>query len=141
MHSSRMRTVCPGGSGRHTPLDRMTDACEILPCRNYVADGNNTLPQFVIVLCRSTTKYLLRFALQKKVSRIDSKHEKIERGCSSNCAGRSYVYTDTFDVHCCGEDLCNGVTSLNSTSSHLTVLVTMVICALVAVLLLTNIRS
>ena len=99
------------------------------------------LPQSEIILCRSATNLLLRFALQKKVSRIDSKHEKIERGCSSNCAGRSYVYTDTFDVHCCGEDLCNGVTSLHSTSSHVTVLVTMVINALLAVLLLTNSRS
>ena len=30
-----------GLSGRHPPVNRMTDACETLPCRNYVADGKN----------------------------------------------------------------------------------------------------
>ena len=33
-----------GVSGRHTPppVDRMTDTCKTLPCRNYAADGNKT---------------------------------------------------------------------------------------------------
>ena len=38
-------SVCPGEclpgvSGRHPPVDRMTDTCKALPCPNYVADGN-----------------------------------------------------------------------------------------------------
>ena len=29
-----------GLSVRAPPMDRMTDPCKTLPCRNYVADGN-----------------------------------------------------------------------------------------------------
>ena len=42
------RRVCPGGLSQHalrqtTPLDRMTDRCKTLPCRNFVADGNKVM--------------------------------------------------------------------------------------------------
>ena len=50
-----VRGVCPGVRGGLSrgclpkcmlgytppPVDRMTDRCKTLPCRNYVADGNN----------------------------------------------------------------------------------------------------
>ena len=29
-----------------TPVKRITDKCKTLPCRNYVADGNNQLVHF-----------------------------------------------------------------------------------------------
>ena len=31
----------PQTRGRHPPVDRMTDRCKTLPCRNFVAGGNN----------------------------------------------------------------------------------------------------
>ena len=35
------RGAClPGGCLADTPVDRMTDRCKTLPCRNYVVDGN-----------------------------------------------------------------------------------------------------
>jgi hypothetical protein len=56
--------------------------------------------------CRKTEK------CEKKLVQIDYWQEKIERGCSSNCAGRKYIWTEDFQVHCCdNEVLCNGAPS------------------------------
>ena len=39
---------------------------------------------------------------------VDRLQDVIDRGCSSNCAGRSFVWTDEFQVYCCNnQDVCN----------------------------------
>lgn len=45
---------------------------------------------------------------EKRIERIDRAHRKIDRGCTANCDGRTYVYTDDFQVHCCDDNYCNG---------------------------------
>ena len=45
--------VCPGGvcqTHSPPPVDRMTDRCKTLPCRNYVADGKNTIKNCISLL-------------------------------------------------------------------------------------------
>ena len=33
--------LLPGGCGRHPPVNRTTDRRQTLPCRNFVAGGDN----------------------------------------------------------------------------------------------------
>ena len=35
--------VCPREYGRLPPVNRVTDRCKTLPCRNFVAYGNNII--------------------------------------------------------------------------------------------------
>ncbi|ELU06919.1 hypothetical protein CAPTEDRAFT_229277 [Capitella teleta] len=41
---------------------------------------------------------------EKKISTVDRLQDAIERGCSSNCDGRKYIWTDSFRVYCCEEE-------------------------------------
>jgi len=46
---------------------------------------------------------------EKRVTMVDRLQEVIDRGCSSNCQGRKFVWTDEFQVYCCDNvDYCNG---------------------------------
>jgi len=46
---------------------------------------------------------------EKRVTMVDRLQEVIDRGCSSNCQGRQFVWTDEFQVYCCANaDYCNG---------------------------------
>jgi len=46
---------------------------------------------------------------EKRVTMVDRLQDVIDRGCSSNCAGRQFVWTDEFQVYCCNnQDYCNG---------------------------------
>jgi len=52
---------------------------------------------------------------EKKVMLIEANiegiTEQIVRGCSSNCDGREYIWTEDFRVHCCNDDnMCNSAT-------------------------------
>jgi len=45
---------------------------------------------------------------EKRVTMVDNLQDVIDRGCSSNCAGRTFVWTDEFQVYCCNNgDNCN----------------------------------
>jgi len=49
---------------------------------------------------------------EKKLIRIDAYTEQVVRGCSSNCDGREYIWTEDFRVHCCSDDnMCNSAVS------------------------------
>jgi hypothetical protein len=40
---------------------------------------------------------------------IDRLQDVIDRGCSSNCKTRKFIWTDEFQVYCCDDQsLCNG---------------------------------
>ena len=70
-----MRTVrCSGRPGGgclprrcvwlpHPCVDRMTDTCKTLPCRNYVADGNNYWYILEVSICPSGYGRLLKCIL------------------------------------------------------------------------------
>jgi len=46
---------------------------------------------------------------EKRVTMVDRLQDVIDRGCSSNCQGRQFVWTDEFQVYCCADvDYCNG---------------------------------
>ena len=63
---------------------------------------------------------------QKRLTRIDTWQEKVERGCSSNCQGKPYIWTEDFRVHCCrGKDLCNGVPPTKLPSTFTIILLTL----------------
>ena len=63
--------MCPGGCPpqcmlgyTHTPVDRMTDACENITLRNYVVDSNNRLASSVLGLApRSGTSWICYWIL------------------------------------------------------------------------------
>jgi len=45
---------------------------------------------------------------EQRIHRVDRLQEVVERGCTSNCDGRTYIWNDDFRVHCCdGNNLCN----------------------------------
>lgn len=69
-----------------------------------------TDPEFTIITeCQRGSE------CQKRVERIDRRNIVINRGCTANCAGRSYIYTDDFQVHCCKDDQCNTAPTAHST--------------------------
>jgi len=46
---------------------------------------------------------------EKRVTMVDRLQDVIDRGCSSNCANRKFIWTDEFQVYCCNnQDYCNG---------------------------------
>lgn len=48
---------------------------------------------------------------EKRVTMIDRLQDVIDRGCSSNCNGRKFIWTDEFQVYCCNStNLCNEAT-------------------------------
>lgn len=52
---------------------------------------------------------------EHKFIRLDYYQAAIERGCSSNCGKRKYIWTDDFFVHCCdSESLCNSSARLST---------------------------
>jgi len=54
---------------------------------------------------------------EKRVTMVDWLQEVIDRGCSSNCRGREFVWTDEFQVYCCSNsDNCNSAQRTNSVS-------------------------
>ncbi|KAK2148913.1 hypothetical protein LSH36_475g02087 [Paralvinella palmiformis] len=44
---------------------------------------------------------------ETRIHREENFDEIIERGCTNACAGRTYVWTDYFQVHCCDTNECN----------------------------------
>jgi hypothetical protein len=44
---------------------------------------------------------------EKRVTMVDRLQDVIDRGCSSNCAGRLFWWTDEYQVYCCSNDRCN----------------------------------
>jgi len=54
---------------------------------------------------------------EKRVTMVDRLQDVIDRGCSANCAGRKFVWTDEFQVYCCNnQDYCNGSTGKHPNS-------------------------
>jgi hypothetical protein len=67
---------------------------------------------------------------EKRVTMIDRLQEVMDRGCSNNCAGRLFVWTDEFQVYCCNnQDNCNHGASLVGRGTA-----TLWICALLTTL-------
>jgi len=65
---------------------------------------------------------------EKRVTMVDRLQDVIDRGCSSNCAGRQFVWTDEFQVYCCNnQDYCN--TAMGKHSSRATALWTLLTLA------------
>jgi len=53
---------------------------------------------------------------EKRVTMVDRLQDVIERGCSSNCASRKFVWTDEFQVYCCNnQDYCNSAITKHAT--------------------------
>jgi hypothetical protein len=49
---------------------------------------------------------------ETRVTMVDRLQDVIDRGCSSNCNQRQFVWTDEFQVYCCSDnDLCNHATT------------------------------
>jgi hypothetical protein len=49
---------------------------------------------------------------EKRVTMVDRLQEVMDRGCSSNCNNRKFVWTDEFQVYCCSDkDYCNHTTT------------------------------
>lgn len=49
---------------------------------------------------------------EKRVTMVDRLQDVIDRGCSSNCNGRKFIWTDEFQVYCCDDkSFCNGAPS------------------------------
>jgi len=62
---------------------------------------------------------------EKRVTMVDRLQDVIDRGCSSNCQGRQFVWTDEFQVYCCAnEDYCNG-SETSVTTGRITLLLTL----------------
>lgn len=67
---------------------------------------------------------------EKRVTMVDRLQDVIDRGCSSNCQGRKFVWTDEFQVYCCDDqNYCNGSSSLRI--STLTALWTLASCIVI----------
>jgi hypothetical protein len=64
------------------------------------------------------------------VTMVDRLQEVIDRGCSSNCQGRPFVWTDEFQVYCCAnEELCN-TGRRSATTGGATFIITLVLLIL-----------
>lgn len=44
---------------------------------------------------------------ETRIHREENFDDVIERGCTNACAGRTYIWTDYFQVHCCDTNECN----------------------------------
>jgi len=45
---------------------------------------------------------------EKRVTMVDRLQDVIDRGCSANCAGRTFIWTDEYQVYCCNDkNKCN----------------------------------
>lgn len=64
---------------------------------------NPTYGKTVIQECAKTE------VCEKRVTMVDRLQDVIDRGCSSNCKNRKFIWTDEFQVYCCDDQsLCNG---------------------------------
>jgi hypothetical protein len=67
---------------------------------------------------------------EKRVTMVDRLQDVIDRGCSTNCNGRKFVWTDQFQVYCCNDqDFCN--TATTSSPHSITLLLATVTCSVV----------
>lgn len=73
---------------------------------------NPTYGKTVIQECAKTE------VCEKRVTMIDRLQDVIDRGCSSNCKNRKFIWTDEFQVYCCDDQsLCNGAPGRRSISA------------------------
>lgn len=56
---------------------------------------------------------------EKRVTMVDRLQDVIDRGCSSNCAGRMFWWTDEYQVYCCKGDNCNSASQPHPKLVHL----------------------
>lgn len=70
---------------------------------------------------------------EKRVTMVDRLQDVIDRGCSANCQGRLFVWTDEYQVYCCKDNKCNMATDLRI--SFLAVIVATIVSLLYALTL------
>jgi len=61
---------------------------------------------------------------ETRITMVDRLQDVIDRGCSSNCDNRKFVWTDEFQVYCCdgiNVDLCNSARAIVTLSVTFTV--------------------
>ena len=56
--------------------------------------------------------YLAVFYVQKRVTMVDRLQDVIDRGCSTNCKGRDFIWADEYQVYCCDDHKCNVATDV-----------------------------
>lgn len=65
---------------------------------------------------------------EKRVTMIDRLQDVMDRGCSSNCKDRKFIWTDEFQVYCCNSTFCNSA-SRKEIGVYATTLITLFVVA------------
>ena len=97
-----------------------TCCCQVLLCFSTAHFSDSNLPNCIFYsgfLSPQLSKIYLCFLSQKRKYRIMDTLVVIERGCSKNCNGRPYIWTDEYQVFCCDDD--NQCNSADKQTLHL----------------------
>jgi len=104
-----------------------------MPCNATIVAGSQTTTQ-TNALCLYLVKRFcrnVRKANSERVTMVDRLQDVVDRGCSSNCNNRKFVWTDEFQVYCCNDqDYCNHATTVISSVGKITLWTFVILAAL-----------